>query len=76
MADRWSPGWAWLILTVFVALYVAVFDLHAVATQAETMSGRFRDWLFNPYTGPFIAAGWVGLFVGLTYHWFLRKARP
>lgn len=73
MDGHWSPAWAWLILIIANAAFVIAFDVHAAIVGTETMSGRFRDWLFDPYTGPFIAAGWVGLFVGLTYHWFLRK---
>lgn len=69
----WSPGVAWAILTAAVVAYVTVFDVHAGLTGGETMTGRFRDWLFDPVTGPFIAGGWVGLFAGLTYHWFVRR---
>lgn len=71
----WSPAWAWLVLAVIVAVFVVVFDVHAAVTHAETMSGKFRDWLFNPVIGPFLAAAWVGTFVGLTFHWFEYKGR-
>jgi hypothetical protein len=72
---KWSPGWAWLILTIIVVVFVVVFDVHAAFTHSETMTGRFRDWLFNPVTGPFIFGGWVAIFAGLTYHWFLKKGQ-
>lgn len=62
----WSPAWAWLILTLIIVVFVVVFDLHAFLAHGETMSGQFRNWLFNASVGPFIAAGWVGVFAGLT----------
>ena len=68
-------GWAWLILASAVTLYVAGFDIWASLTGHETMSGRFRDWLFNPVTAPFIVAAWVGLFAGLSAHWLIRRQR-
>lgn len=71
----WSPAWAWLVLAVIVVAFVVVFDVHATLAHTETMSGRFRDWLFSPVIGPFIAGGWVGIFVGLTYHWFEYRGR-
>lgn len=67
---RWSPAWAWLILTIAVVLYVVIFDVHAVLSGGNTMSGQFRKWLFNPSIGPVIFAVWVGIFTGLTFHWF------
>jgi hypothetical protein len=66
-------AYAWLILTVAVVLFVVAFDLWAHYTGHKMMTTQFRLWLFNPVTGPFIAAGWVGVFTGLTYHWFLKK---
>ena len=71
----WSPAWAWLILAVIIVAFVVVFDVHAYFTHAGTMSGQFRAWLFSPVTGPFIFGGWVGIFVGLTFHWFEWKGR-
>jgi hypothetical protein len=71
----WSPAWAWLILTVIIVAFVVVFDLHAYLTHTGTMSGQFRVWLFNPNTGPFVFGGWVGIFVGLSFHWFEYKGR-
>ena len=65
-------GWAWLILVAGMALYVVAFDLWAHSTRHLLMTSQFRLWLFDPVTGPFIAAVWVGVFTGLTYHWFLR----
>lgn len=72
---RFSPAWAWLILMSFIILYVVIYDLNAFLTHSQTMTGQFRDWLFNPVTGPFVFGGWVGIFVGLTFHWFERKVR-
>ena len=72
---KWSAPWAWLILTVIIVVFVAVFDVHAAITHGKTMSGQFRDWLFNPVIGPFIAAGWVGVFAGLSWHWLEWKGK-
>lgn len=65
-------GWAWLILTLAIAAFVAAFDIWAGQSHHRMMTTQFRLWLFNPVTGPFIAAAWVAVFTGLTYHWFLR----
>jgi hypothetical protein len=70
---NWNPGWAWLILTLFIVLFVVIFDVHAYYAHTEMMTGRFRDWLFNPVTGPFMFGGWIGIFAGLTFHWFEKK---
>jgi hypothetical protein len=71
--DDQHAAWAWLILTVIVVGYVVAFDVWAKVTHHYLMTDQFRLWLFNPYTGPFIMAGWIGLFAGLTYHWFLKR---
>lgn len=71
----WSPAWAWLILAVIVIAFVVVFDVHACYAHTATMSGQFRAWLFDPVIGPFIAALWVGVFAGLTWHWLEWKGR-
>lgn len=67
-----SAGIAWLVLLIGVTLYVVAWDLYAYYTHGVMMTTQFREWLGDPVTGPFIMAGWVGLFVGLTYHWFLK----
>lgn len=69
----WSPGWAWLVLAVAVTLFVAAFDVHAMLSGGETMSGRMRDWLASPVISPFIVAGWFGLFAGLMWHFVIRR---
>ena len=66
-------AWAWLGLTTFIVVYVVVFDVWAQVTGHKLMTTQFRLWLFDPVVGPFIAAVWCGVFIGLTYHWFLRK---
>lgn len=68
-----SAALAWAVLVVGIVSYVAAFDIYAHIHHHTMMTGQFRDWLFDPITGPFIAAGWAGLFIGLTYHWFLRR---
>lgn len=75
MPVNWSAAWAWLILAVFVIAYVAVFDVHAYLAHTATMSGQFRAWLFNPSVGPFAFAIWVGIFTGLTFHWFEYRGK-
>lgn len=54
-----SAAWAWLVLTVGVTFYVVAFDLFAYYSGARMMTIQFRLWLFDPVTGPFIAAGVV-----------------
>lgn len=71
----WSAAWAWVILAVIVITFVVVFDVHAAIAHTPTMSGQFRTWIFNPSVGPFIFGGWVGLFTGLTFHWFEYRGR-
>lgn len=73
--EQWSPAWAWLILVLAIAIYVAVFDIHAYIAGTQTMSGQFRTWLFNPTVGPFAAFVWVGTFAGLTWHWIEYRGR-
>ena len=72
---QWNPAWAWAILAAIIIVFVVIFDVHAAMAHTETMSGRFRDWLFNPSIGPFAFAIWVGVFTGLTFHWFEYKGR-
>ena len=67
---HWSPALAWAILAAIIIVFVVVFDVHAAVTGGRTMSGQFRAWLFNPAAGPFIFGGWIGIFTGLTFHWF------
>jgi hypothetical protein len=71
----WSPAWAWLVLAVIVVAFVVVFDVHAYFAHTATMSGQFRTWIFNPSLGPVVFGLWVGLFTGLTFHWFEYKGR-
>lgn len=66
-------AWAWLIITVGITLYVVIFDVWASQTHHKMMTTQFRLWLFDPVIGPFLAAGWCAVFIGLTYHWFLRS---
>lgn len=65
-------AWAGIALVIFV--YVLIYDLWAHYTGHRTMTGQFQDWLTHPIAGPVIAALWVGVFVGLTFH-FLVKAK-
>lgn len=66
-------AWAWLAITILIVSYVVVFDVWASMTGHKLMTTQFRLWLFDPVTGPFLAAGWSAVFIGLTFHWFLRR---
>lgn len=68
-----SAAWAWLVLAAGVVLYVAAFDLTAHRRGVLLMTVQFRDWLFDPVVGPFLWGGWIGLFAGLTWHWFVKR---
>jgi hypothetical protein len=72
---NWSAAWAWAILAALIIVFVAVFDIHAAVTHQQTMSGQFRVWLLTPSVGPFIFGGWIGVFTGLTFHWFQYKGK-
>lgn len=72
---NWSAAWAWAILAAIIIVYVAVFDVHAAIEHTQTMSGQFRRWIFNPSVGPVVFGLWVGIFTGLTFHWFEYKGR-
>lgn len=69
-----SAALAWLVLFVLVNVYWIVYDLWAVRTGHRMMTTQFRDWLHETVAGPLLAALWVGIFVGFTFH-FLYKAR-
>lgn len=73
---KWNPGWAWLGLLLLVTGYVVVFDVHALVTRTETMTGRMRDWIFDPVIGPFIIGFWIALFGGLMWHFLVRTPVP
>lgn len=65
---------AWVGIFVFILSYVVAYDLWAHFSGHKTMTAGFRDWLSGPVTGPIIAALWIGVFVGLTFH-FVVKGR-
>lgn len=67
-----SAAWAWAILLVGVALFVAAFDLQAAARGVPMMTTQMRAWLADAAIGPFIFGAWLALFGGLMYHLFLR----
>lgn len=68
----WSAAWAWLYLVLGVTVYVAVFDVTAHRRGVLTMTAQFRDWLFDPVTGPFIWAGTVAVVAGFLWHMLVR----
>lgn len=63
---------AWVGILVFIFLYVLAYDLWAHFSGHRTMTGQFRSWLHDPIMGPIIAGVWIGLFVGLTFHFIVR----
>lgn len=65
---------AWIGIALTIFLYVLAYDVWATVTDHKTMTGQFRDWLLAPVGGPVIAGLWIGIFVGLTFH-FLVKGR-
>lgn len=70
-----SAAWAWLVLLVLVAGFVAAFDVWAKLHGHLTMSGQFRLWLGDEVIGPFIFGAWVGVFAGLSWHWLVKGRR-
>lgn len=66
-----SASWAWLTLTLIIAVFVTAFDLIAIANHARTMSGQMHLWLASPVVGPFAIGVLVAIPVGLIYH-FMR----
>ena len=69
----WSAAWAWLWLVLGITVYVVLFDVTAHRRGVLMMTIQFRDWLFDPYVGPVLWGGWVGLFAGLTWHWLVGR---
>ena len=70
-----SAAWAWLVLTIGIAAFVAGFDVWAHLTGHLTMTGQFRLWLGDAVTGPFLFGGWVAVFAGLSWHWLVKGKR-
>lgn len=67
-----SATLAWAGILVFIICYVVAYDLWAHYSGHRTMTGQFRVWLTEPLAGPIIAGLWIGLFVGLTFHFLVR----
>lgn len=63
---------AWVGILLFIFCYVLAYDLWAHFSGHRTMTGQFREWLVQPVAGPVIAGLWIGLFVGLTFHFVVR----
>lgn len=72
--NRESAALAWAGLFLLVNAYWISYDLWANATGHLMMTTQFRRWLHETVAGPVIAAVWVGLFVGFSFH-FLYQAR-
>jgi hypothetical protein len=68
----YSAALAWLVLLGGIVAYVVFYDVWAYRSGHLMMTTQFRLWLANPVSGPIISGFWVGLWVGLTSHLFLR----
>lgn len=68
-------AWAWIILAAIITAYVAGFDVWAHFAGAQSMSGRFHDWLHGALTGPLIVGLWGGTFLALTFHFIVTRSQ-
>lgn len=68
-----SASLAWLGITVFIISYVVAYDLWAHFSGHRTMTAQFTDWLHETVAGPILAGLWIGIFVGLTFHFVTHK---
>lgn len=66
-------AWVGILLMIFV--YVLAYDLWAHYTNHLTMTAQFQKWLRESIMGPVIAGLWVGLFIGVTYHFIIKAAK-
>lgn len=67
-----SAAWAWLGCMLMIFCYVLAYDLWAHFSQHRTMTAQFRDWLTDPVAGPIIFGLYVGIFVGLSFHFLVH----
>jgi hypothetical protein len=67
-----SAALAWLGILTLIFLYVLAYDLWAHYSKHLTMTAQFRNWLGDPIAGPVIFALYVGIFVGLTFHFVVH----
>ncbi len=67
-----SAIFAWVGIAVANICYVVAYDLWAAHSNHRTMTNQFREWLTHPVMGPIIAALWVAIFVGLTFHFIIK----
>jgi hypothetical protein len=63
---------AWIVCLLGIFLYVLAYDLWAHYTEHRTMTNQFRVWMTQPVMGPLIVGLYAGLFIGLTYHFWVR----
>lgn len=69
----YSAALAWLMLLLGIITYVACYDVWAFHTGHLMMTTQFRLWLSDPVIGPITVGLWIGTWVGLTAHLFLRQ---
>ena len=72
---RWiskdSAALAWAGILCFIFLYVLAYDLWAHFSKHLTMTAQFRNWMHDPVAGPVIFGLYIGIFVGLSYHFLV-----
>lgn len=71
--DSDSAVLAWIGILLLIFLYVLGYDLWAHYTQHLTMTSQFRKWLTESVAGPIIFGLWVGIPVGLTFHFLVHN---
>ena len=70
--DGDSAVLAWVGIALLIFAYVLAYDLWAHFTGHLTMTSQFRNWLIEPIAGPVMAALWVAVFVGLSFHFLVH----
>ena len=69
-AESATLAWAGCLLMIF--LYVLAYDLWAHFSNHRTMTNQFRVWMTEPVAGPIIMGLYIGIFVGLTFHFLVH----
>lgn len=64
---------AWAGIVGGVVATATVFDVWALRTGRETLTGTTHRYRRAGVPGVVLAGGWVGLLGGLTYHLFIES---
>jgi hypothetical protein len=67
-----SALFAWIGCLLMIVSYVVAYDLWAHFSGHRTMTAQFRDWLTDPVAGPVIFGLYIGIFVGLSFHFLVH----